>query len=378
MSPAYGVRFPRMVRFEVAPARPSRWTTAVVVGAGLLDRAAQALVRSYRGRRLVVVADATVARLHARRFARSLTARGGDVTLLTFPAGEGSKTRETKAALEDRLYRDRVGRETAVIAFGGGVTGDLAGFLAATWQRGVPVVQIPTTTLAMLDAALGGKTGVDLEDGKNLIGVFHQPESVWADVNLLATLSERAYRSGLAEAVKMAAALDGPLFRELEKGASRLLARQPALLARVVARCLALKGRIVAADERDAGRRMILNFGHTAAHALESASAYRIPHGEAVAIGLVAESAVAVKVAGMPRAHAARIESLLVALHLPVRPPRGLDAARLHDALSRDKKSRARIVRCALPRRLGRMPDGPDPTFPIDPPRDLLPFLASN
>ena len=367
-----------MLRFDVAPARSSRWTTTVVVGAGVLDRAARALVRSYAGRRLVVIADATVARLHARRFARSLAARGGEVTLLTFSAGERSKTRETKAALEDRLYRERVGRESAVIAFGGGVTGDLAGFLAATWHRGVPVVQIPTTTLAMLDAALGGKTGVDLASGKNLIGAFHQPDSVWADVELLATLPDRAYRAGLAEAVKMAAALDAGLFREIETGAARLLARRPALLARVVARCLALKGRIVAADERDAGRRMILNFGHTAAHALESASGYRIPHGEAVAIGLVAESALAVKLAGMSQADADRIEALLVALLLPVRPPRGLDPARLRDALSRDKKSRARVVRCALPRRLGRMPGGPDPTFPVDLPRDLLPFLASN
>src|SRR5262249_9070133 len=149
------------------------------------------------------------------------------------------------------------------------------------------------------------------------------------DVALLATLPERAYRAGLAEAVKMAAALDATLFRDLEKGAARLLSRQPALLARVIARCLSLKGRIVAADERDDGRRMVLNFGHTAAHALESASGYRLPHGEAVAIGLVAESALAVKLAGMPRADAARIEALLVSLRLPVRPPRGLDAGRL-------------------------------------------------
>jgi 3-dehydroquinate synthase len=240
------------------------------------------------------------------------------------------------------------------------------------------VVSIPTTVLAMVDAALGGKTGVDLPDAKNVVGAFHQPVSVWADVRLLRTLPARTYRAGLAEAVKIAVACDAALFARLETDASRLKLRDERIVERVVARCLALKGRIVASDERDAGRRAVLNFGHTAAHALEAAADFRIEHGEAVSIGVVVEARIAERVTGLPHSHADRIEALLRALGLPVRPQPGLDARRLELAMRRDKKTRSGIVRCALPERIGRMPAGADPTRPVDPARDLLPWLLRN
>ena len=340
--------------------------------------AAAYLVRTFPDYLQVVVSDARVARLHGRSFVRLLTMRGVRATLLTFPAGERFKTRETKALLEDRLLNRGAGRDTVGVALGGGVTGDLAGFLAATWHRGVPLIAIPTSLLAMVDAALEGKTAVDLPTGKNLVGAFHQPVSLWADVRALRTLPARTYRAGLAEAVKTAAALDAGLFRELEADVSRLVARDERSIERIVRRCLILKGRVVVSDEREAGRRTVLNFGHTVAHAIEAATDYHVSHGEAVAIGVVAEARLAVRVTGMPRAHADRIEALLAALGLPVRPPRGIDPRRLVRAMSRDKKTRAGIVRCALPQKIGVMPAGDDPTIPVDPRMDLLPLLLRN
>jgi 3-dehydroquinate synthase len=349
-----------------------------VVARGALELAATDIERRFPGLLKIVVSDARVGRLHGRRFVHLLEARGAVTTLVTYPPGERFKTRETKARLEDRLFQLGAGRDTIVVALGGGVTGDLAGFLAATWHRGVPVVSIPTTLLAMVDAALGGKTAVDLPAGKNLVGAFHQPDSLWADVRVLRTLSARTFRAGLAETVKTAAVLDAALFRRLEAEVPQLLRRDERVVERIVARCLALKGRVVASDDREAGRRAVLNFGHTAAHAVEAATDYRVPHGEAVSIGVVAEARLAERVTGLPRGHADRIEALLRALRLPVRPPVGIDPKRLTEASRRDKKTRGGVVRCALPERIGRMPSGADPTVPVDVAVDLLPFLVRN
>jgi len=353
--------------------------TRVVVGPGVLARAEAALARELgTTRRCIVISDNRVARLHAQAFVAALAARGARASLLTFPAGERSKTRETKARLEDGMLRLGADRESVVVALGGGVTGDLAGFVASTWHRGIPVVQIPTSLLAMLDAAIGGKTAVDLPGGKNAIGTIHQPVALWADVRLLETLPDRAFRAGLAEAVKLGAACDAALFRSLERDAPRLARREERAVASLVARCLAAKGRIVSADPHDAGARRALNFGHTVAHALETACDFAIPHGEAVAVGLVAEAAAARRRTGLSRADAERITALLSILGLPVRAPRGLDRKRLLDAMDRDKKRRGGAVRCALPRRIGSMPRKGDPTVPLDAARDLLPFLVRN
>jgi 3-dehydroquinate synthase len=365
-------------RFRVEAHRAGSWATTVVVAPGALEQAAIAIAREFRGAQKVIVSDARVASLHGRRFVRLLAVRGAAATLLTFPPGERAKTRETKARLEDRLFALGAGRDTVVVALGGGVTGDLAGFLAATWNRGVPVVSIPTSLLAMVDAGLGGKTAVDLPGGKNVVGAFHQPVSLWADVRVLRTLPGRTYRAGFAEAVKTAATLDAGLFRQLEASVMRLLRRDTLAVATMVARCLELKGRVVARDEREAGRRAVLNFGHTAAHAIEAATDYRVPHGEAVSMGITAEARLAERLTGLPSQHAERIESLLRAFGLPVRPPRGLDRKRLVTAIVRDKKTRGRIVRCALPVGLGRMVPGADPTVSVDPTRDLLPLLVRN
>ena len=350
----------------------------MVVGRGILARAQAELARELGGRRCVVISDSRVARLHGAGFAAGLVARGARASLLTFPPGERSKTRETKARLEDDLHRLGADRHSVIVALGGGVTGDLAGFVASTWHRGIPVVQVPTTLLAMLDAAIGGKTAVDLPGGKNLVGAFHQPVALWAYVRVLETLPDRAFRAGLAEAVKLGAACDAALFRGIERDAALLARRQERAVERLVARCLAAKGRIVRADPFDAGPRQALNFGHTVAHAIEVATDFNVPHGEAVAIGIAIEAAAAMRVTGLPEADARRMIALLEAVGLPVRAPRGLDGALLRDAMGRDKKRREGATRCALPRRLGRMRRTGDPTVPVDAARDLLPLLLRN
>jgi 3-dehydroquinate synthase len=342
----------------------------VRVGRGALRLLPADLTRRLAVRDVVVVSDATVARLHGGAVVRALAAAGFRTRLLTFPAGERSKTRSVKARLEDRLVSLGIGRDAAIVALGGGVTSDLAGFLAATWHRGVPVAQAPTTLLAMVDAAIGGKTGVDLPAGKNLVGAFHQPVGVWADPSVLETLPRTELASGFAEVVKIAAVTDRALFAWLESNAAALRARSPRVLERAIAASMAAKARVVSRDERESGRRAILNFGHTVAHAIEAASGYRIRHGAAVALGLAVESRLAVAATGLPPGAAARIARLLEALDASLAWPRSLDPERVVAATRRDKKNRLGRVRYALPVGLGRMPVGSAVTVAV-PEKDL-------
>jgi 3-dehydroquinate synthase len=319
------------------------------------------------GHPLVLISDDTVAALYARTLCTRLSSVGLDAHLATFPAGESHKSRETKAALEDRLFELGAGREAAIVAVGGGVTGDLAGFTAATWHRGIAVVQVPTTLLAMCDAALGGKTGVDLAGGKNLVGAFHQPSAIYADVEVLATLPETDYRCGFAEMVKSAVIADADLFGALEDDREALARRDPDRLERAIERCLRIKAEVVAGDEREGGRRAILNFGHTVAHALESASGYSIPHGHAVSLGMVVEATLAVRAIGFPSEDLGRLERLLRAFDLPVRwPTATVVVEQVVSATRRDKKARGGRARYALPIRIGDMPAGDAVTLEID------------
>jgi 3-dehydroquinate synthase len=340
--------------FRPAPRRICR----VRVGAGALDALVDDLAQEPPGRLLVVVSDEQVGPLHAGRLTERLAARGLRVESLTLPLGESHKTRETKAWVEDRLFDLGAGRDSALIAVGGGLVGDVAGFAAATWHRGVPVVQVPTSLLAMVDAAVGGKTGVNLPGGKNLVGSFHQPWGVYADTAVLSTLPERDYTDGFAEVVKSAVIADGPFFGWLERSVDRLRGREPEALDHAVLRCVQIKARVVRRDEREAGRRAVLNFGHTVAHALEAATAYGIRHAQAVSIGLCVESHLAQRETGFPAKHVGRVEGLLAALGLPVRCASSPTAEAVVEAARRDKKNRDGQIHCALPLRLGHMPPG--------------------
>jgi 3-dehydroquinate synthase len=317
-------------------------------------------------RPLVIISDDIVAPLHAEPLQRRLKRRGLAAELLTFPHGEANKSRRTKERLENRLLELGAGREAVLVAVGGGVTGDLAGFIAATWHRGVPVVQVPTTMLAMADAAVGGKTAVNLPGGKNLVGCFHQPRGVYADVGTLATLDDSILAEGFAEVVKSAVVGDAELFRWLEEHHDSLLARDEAALTRAVAACIRVKSRVVRRDEREAGRRAILNFGHTVSHALEAATRFRVRHGRAVAVGLCVESLLAVRRTGFPAAHAARVRELVAAFGLPTRLPGRVRPEAVVRLTCRDKKARGGEVHYALPRRIGRMLPAPRFTLPVD------------
>ncbi|HEY6866211.1 MAG TPA: 3-dehydroquinate synthase [Candidatus Eisenbacteria bacterium] len=315
-----------------------------------------AFTRAVTGaRRVVVVSDTHVAALYGAPALRALRRAGVAADLVRVPAGERSKSPARLAALWHALASHGLGRRDALVALGGGVVGDLAGFAAATYLRGVEWVAVPTTVLAQVDSSVGGKTGIDLAAGKNLAGAFHQPAGVLVDPDTLATLPARQRRAGLAEVVKAGMAADAALFRWTESRAERLAAGGLEALAGVVVRAIRVKARIVTADEREreGGRRTALNYGHTLAHAIEAARGYRGPlHGEAVAIGMRAAAALSVEVAGLPAAARARQDALLDRLGLPRRMP-ATPIERLLAAIAHDKKRAARGARWVLTTRVG-------------------------
>ncbi|MEO5618901.1 MAG: 3-dehydroquinate synthase [Candidatus Eisenbacteria bacterium] len=304
-------------------------------------------------RRVLVVSDSRVAPLYAAATLRSLRRSGLHAALAVIPSGERSKRVELLARLWKLLAREEIDRGDCLVALGGGVVGDLAGFAAATWLRGVRWVAIPTTLLAQVDSSVGGKTAIDLAEGKNLAGAFHQPAGVLVDTETLATLPARHVRAGLAEVVKMGMAVDAPLFRLCERRLAALASGQPRALAEAAERAVRAKARVVTRDEREAGARTALNFGHTAGHALEAALGYRrVIHGEAVAIGMRVAARLSVSIAGLPDREARRLEQLLDGLGLPSRMPQ-VPVARLMSALRLDKKRTRGETRWVLTPRVG-------------------------
>jgi 3-dehydroquinate synthase len=260
----------------------------VVVGSGVLAHAGEHLPDMPGARRAFVVADAGVAGRYFEPLAAGLGEGGLEAVVLTVPAGEGAKTLTVYGTVLHQLASQEAHRDDPVVALGGGATGDVAGFVASTYMRGVPFIQVPTTLTAQVDAAIGGKTAVNLPEGKNLVGTFAQPRVVLADVETLSTLSDRDYRSGLAEVAKYGLTLDLELLAQLETDPGPLLARDPGALEPLVARCAAAKAATVAEDERDTGARLILNYGHTLGHALERLDGFEgRSHGEAIAVGMM-------------------------------------------------------------------------------------------
>ena len=317
------------------------------MGAGLLGEARERIHRACPAARYAVIADQTVADLYGARLTVGL-----DATLHTFPAGEAAKSRATWSSLTDQLLAAGLGRDGALVALGGGVAGDLAGFVAATYLRGVPYVQVPTTVLAMVDSSVGGKTGVDAPAGKNLVGAFHQPRLVLADVLTIGTLPARERRAGLVEALKHGAIADAAYFEWLVAMRDALLAAEPESLIEAVARSVTIKADVVGADERERGRRAVLNAGHTLGHALEHATDFRLAHGDAVGIGLVCEARIGERLGVTATGTSAALVDALAAFGLPTTAPK-VAADRVRDALAVDKKNRAGTVRIALLERIG-------------------------
>lgn len=306
--------------------------------------------------RALIVSDSNVDSLHGAMVCQQLESRGISCVRAVVPAGEETKSLKWVEFLYAQAASAGLDRHALVIALGGGMVGDLAGFVAATYLRGIRFVQIPTSLLALVDSSVGGKTGVNLAQGKNLVGAFYQPIEVDADLDLLATLPQREYVSGLAEVVKYGVIWDAAFFHLLEKHAEDLVSRHPAFMESAIARCCEIKAEVVAMDEREIGPRAILNYGHTLGHALEKVGGYgRWLHGEAVAMGMHYAAHLSAKVDGFAVSDARRVSQLLQALGLPIRPGDGAGLAwkTLREAMQSDKKTLAKRPRFVLSRKLG-------------------------
>jgi 3-dehydroquinate synthase len=341
-------------RFTLTPAHPPA-ETEVRVGRGLLGRVSELLSEHVPAPAYAVIADETVADLYGEAVRDAIRGTGKDAWLFRFPPGESSKTLDRWGGLVESLGEAGLGRDGCVVAIGGGVAGDLGGFVAATYARGVRLVMVPTSLLAMIDAAIGGKTGVDLRAGKNLAGAFHDPSLVVVDPATLDSLPPQELRTGLAEAVKHGAIADAAYFASMEASAPEILALEPGPVDRLVSRSIAIKAAVVARDSREAGERASLNFGHTVAHGIERVTGYAVPHGQAVAMGLVAEARIGERVGITSPGTADRIEGLLRALELPVRIPGHVEPEAVLDAARSDKKARDGHVRYTLVAETGQV-----------------------
>jgi 3-dehydroquinate synthase len=330
---------------------------SILIGKGLLAKLGAECAKLGLGQRCAVIADTNVAPRFGTAAMNSLRSGGFEPFLVTVPAGEPAKSLRVVQQCYDKLAAHRLERRSFLVALGGGVVGDLAGFVAATYLRGIPFVQAPTTLLAQVDSSVGGKVGVNLKAGKNLVGAFYQPRLVLCDLDTLTTLPPREFRAGLAEVIKYGIIYDFKLFARLERDLDTVLKHDPALLEAVVARCCEIKAQVVSQDETEGGLRAILNFGHTIGHAIEAVSGYgKYLHGEAISIGQVAAARLSAMQLGFPEADVERIRALFTKAGLPVNMK--LDSrkfVRLMEAMRLDKKVRSGEMKFVLAEKIGQV-----------------------
>lgn len=325
----------------------------IYVGSGMTASFAPTCRQHGLPDRLVVITDSHVAPLYCTPLLKNLRHFDFDVTSLTIPAGERQKSLQRAGAVFTQMLKSGAGRRSGVVALGGGVIGDLAGFIAATYHRGVPLVQVPTTLLAQVDSAIGGKVAVNHPLGKNMIGAFYQPKFVWSDVDCLRTLPPREVVSGIGEIIKYGVILDPSLFEDLEANLDQVLALDRETVLRVQTRCAELKADLTARDEKESGMRIVLNYGHTVGHALETAGSYRLlNHGEAVLLGMIAESAIALGMGIIDRVAHERIVALICRVPLKFKAG-AFDLSNVISLMSHDKKSIGGKKRFVLPTRIG-------------------------
>ncbi|HEY5345103.1 MAG TPA: 3-dehydroquinate synthase [Verrucomicrobiae bacterium] len=330
---------------------------AIKVGGGLLARLGAECAQLKLGQRCAVITDSNVGKKFAKTALKSLAASGFQPVLITVPAGEKSKCLTVVEKCFDQLAKHRLERKSFIIALGGGVVGDLAGFVAATYLRGIPFVQVPTTLLAQVDSSVGGKTGVNLRAGKNLVGAFYQPQLVLCDLDALKTLPKREYISGLAEIIKYGIIFDAKLFAQLERNLPKILQRDEKTLSQIIARCCEIKADVVSQDETESGLRAILNFGHTIGHAIENSSGYgKFLHGEAISIGQVAAAKLSQKILGLPSGDVTRIEKLFLQAGLPVKIKLNLASRKkFFTAMKLDKKVSGGEIKFVLAEKIGKV-----------------------
>jgi 3-dehydroquinate synthase len=330
---------------------------SILIGPGLLARLGTECQRLTVGRRCAILSDRHVASRYAKTVERALRNSGFDPVLVTVPAGESAKSLRTTQRCYNALAAHRLERRSFLIALGGGVVGDLAGFVAATYLRGIPFVQVPTTLLAQVDSSVGGKVGVNLKAGKNLVGAFYQPRLVLCDLETLSTLPVRELRAGLAEVIKYGIIYDAALFQRLERDLPRLLQLEVEPLAEVIARCCEIKAEVVGQDEKEGGLRAILNFGHTIGHAIENSVGYgTYLHGEAISIGQVAAAQLSRELTGLSPSDVRRIRELFQRAGLPTQLTlTPAQRAKLFAAMTLDKKVVQGEIQFVLAEAIGKV-----------------------
>lgn len=322
---------------------------------GILETVGADIAKRNIADRFVVISDDYVAGLYGSTLMASLKDAGVAAELISFPRGEASKNLQVFADLSSRLAQLGMDRKSGLIALGGGVTGDLTGFLAASYMRGIPFVQIPTTLLSQVDSSVGGKTGVDIPEGKNLVGAFYQPKAVYIDSSVLTTLPLEELLGGIAEVIKYGVIRDAEFYGFLERNLDAILELNPAIIQEMIHTCCRIKAEVVAQDERESDLRRILNFGHTIGHAVEAASNFTLIHGHAVAIGMVAALRIAVSSGLCKRKEAGRVATLIHTFGLPTEIPEGMDAELIKSYIKSDKKSISGSVFYVLPITIGEV-----------------------
>jgi 3-dehydroquinate synthase len=330
---------------------------AVKIAPGLLQKLGVECARLKLGHRCAIVTDTNVGRKFAKPVYESLVKAGFEPVLITVPAGEKSKRISVVENCYDQLAAHRLERKSFIVALGGGVVGDLAGFVAATYLRGIDFVQVPTTLLAQVDSSVGGKTGVNLKAGKNLAGAFYQPRLVLCDLDTLKNLPEREFRTGIAEVIKYGIIFDVNLFARVENCLPKILKRDSKTLSEIVARCCEIKAEVVSQDETETGLRAILNFGHTIGHAIENGSGYgKFLHGEAISIGQVAAAKLSQRILGLPERDVERIENLFARAGLPVQIKlNSAQRKKLFTAMKLDKKVSGGEIKFVLAEKIGKV-----------------------
>ena len=329
----------------------------IKIASNLLQKLGSECARLKLGTRCAIVTDTNVGKKFAKPVYESLVKAGFEPTLITISAGENSKSLKCVQHCYDQLAAQRIERKSFIIALGGGVVGDLAGFVAATYLRGIPFVQIPTTLLAQVDSSVGGKTGINLRAGKNLVGAFYQPRLVVCDLDALKTLPEREFRAGLAEVIKYGIIYDAELFAQIDKDLPKILKRDEKVLAPVIGRCCEIKADVVSQDETESGLRAILNFGHTIGHAIENSVGYgKYLHGEAISIGQIAAAKLSDRILGLPSRDVERIEDLFQRAGLPTQIKlNSSQRAKLFAAMRLDKKVSGGEIKFVLAKKIGKV-----------------------
>jgi 3-dehydroquinate synthase len=323
------------------------------IGNNIIDRMALIISKNHKAGRHIIITDSNVGKLHGEKLLASLKDVGMNVGMIEFPAGEASKNINCALDIVEKLLQMGADRSSMLIALGGGVVGDIVGFIASVFMRSIPYIQVPTSLIAQVDSSIGGKTAIDIEYGKNLLGTFYQPRAVFIDLGFLTTLPEQEFSNGLAEIIKYGIIDDEKMFRTLEDNMESVRRRDPALLLKLIESCCRIKKSIVEIDEKEQGLRRILNFGHTLGHALEAQSNFTVSHGEGVALGMIAAARISENAGYLEAGERGRMENIIPKAGLPDRIPKNLSADGIISRLKMDKKKKGDIIHFVLVKKIG-------------------------